>query len=259
MVISRVSYEYKKPKRSDVREQNHLYNDDGSLAQLTTIYGFGKTMHETYTYNDQAQLITRNIVVNGADTSTIHYEYNSDGTIAKLTEHYPNETQDNRFYRYSESGLLIHSSFTVNGQEVENYTYHYDELGNKVLTEKKSKMGIIGTNIDKTHHSYDSLNHLIKSISHGRLEVAGVMQSVQKSERNYIYEDNGQLSREEHYYQSWQEGDKRPSYSFSSHIHYIQDSDGLLTEERHMTVANDGKSELVKTVKYRYTMLRALP
>lgn len=123
VVISRVSYEYKKPKRSDVREQNHLYNDDGKLAQLTTIYGFGKTIHETYTYNDQAQLITRNIVVNGADTSTIHYEYNSDGTIAKLTEHYPNETQDNRFYRYSESGLLIHSSFTVNGQEVENYTY----------------------------------------------------------------------------------------------------------------------------------------
>ncbi|MFA0084822.1 RHS repeat domain-containing protein [Vibrio sp. 10N.261.51.F12] len=251
-VISRISYSYQNRKRSDIQEQNYAYDKQGRLAQKRSRFGFSKTTVESYKYDASDELLTRSIVKNGRPMSVMTYQYNQDGNIAKETEDYPNGSKVARSFEYSKSGQLIASSLNVDGIQVEYYIHHYDSLGNKSKSEKYSQVGLIGTRIDTINYLYDTSNTLIKVSSYGEVVVDDQVLSGQKSEWYYTYDDNNRLIEERHVYESRNIQGSEPVHRSMTINYYIWKLNGLLFEERHMSLGEYNSQNLISTIKYQY-------
>ncbi|MFC1234164.1 hypothetical protein [Vibrio sp. F74] len=256
-LVSKVSYQYTKSKRYQLRQQDFIYNDKGKLLIQRDSLGFGETYTYRLKYNSDRQLVKKTTINNTSLQNTVTYEYNNNGQKIKELDEYTNGGESERFLEYSENGLLLAHYIDKNNEKIESYTYSYDTHGNKQFSNNISRTGVTGTHKGRSLYTYNSQNNMTEESFSGGYFVDGKLKNTNNGTREFVYDARNNLIEENYEYESTSLDNNGSSYYLASTTVYIRDNSGLLLEERHMkTLKKNTEKQLDRTLKYQYIYIQ---
>ena len=198
---------------------SYTYNPDGTLAEFTD-HRAGQRIKYTYDVNGRLERIEETDAGSEFIKASYSVNYNAEGRISSKTQsmRYYSSSMEIPFpllvsYEYGDKGALLHEShnYLGSGQKI-YYTYDglnrissvYRDMGDFDYTTEYSYLGVDNDGVENTssylvdsftstvglssttyYYNYDS-NGNISRVVNGNIEI------------NYIYDDLGQLIREEH-------------------------------------------------------------